>query len=628
MRFKARDEHNGNISFRFVSHNVTCEGSDCSQCREGGDNGQQVRDLADAIHSAIEEDARQRAKPSGLVTSIQYDDSHSFLPDGRIDAGKSAELVISVENRGVGTAYQVVTSATANQRAVLINGEQTLGDIAPGQKRETRLPIAAALDLAEGEVTISIDARERQRGYGAHRTNITIPTVRLKTPRLLIDNHWVINDGNTGFAHGNGNSKPESGETFELLAFVRNEGVGPAVGVELSATSWPSGIEPILASDRIGVIQPGETKQGKLAFGVPRNWTGSVLDIQVRVSDARGEGVSPASRNFELEASILKPALSAAMRAVLNGHEITELTNGQIAELEITPQNDGEMEADDVVLRVSAPGVTFKPDQINVGTIRPHDKQLTQHIQALLPRGFAKDRLRLLVELSQKDFSVSPVIREFVVKRRLPDLRSIWLVRDSADKQTIEQNQTVTLELNLTNHGSLAAQEVTATIEIRNPSVKTLDELEAKLGNIAPGAAPSGAGTDNLGPLGEAGNTARLHLESAQTAFPNAQASAAVNSLGLLDLVQIAAEGLAPKTQYQVYLADSDHAPFGQLELLAVLKTNPDGGGIVQTIGPLKTLASGAAAAARAPSRRFLIVTELNEPSKVVLRHTATSIGP
>jgi len=143
-----------------------------------------------------------------------------------------------------------------------------------------------------------------------------------------------------------------------------------------------------------------------------------------------------------------------------------------------------------------------------------------------------------------------------------------------------------------------------------------------------PGAVPGGPGTDNLVSLGEAGNTARLHLESARTDFPNAQASAAVNSLGLLDLVQIAAEGLAPKAQYQVYLADYDHAPFGNLEPVALLKTNPDGGGIVQSIGPLKTLASSAAASAGAPSRRFLIVTELNDPSKVVLRQTATSTGP
>src|SRR5262249_38764391 len=69
-----------------------------------------------------------------------------------------------------------------------------------------------------------------------------------------------------------------------------------------------------------------------------------------------------------------------------------------------------------------------------------------------------------------------------------------------------------------------------------------------------PNAVPSGAGTDNLMPLGQAGNTARLRLEAAGTALPDAQASVAVNSLGLLDLVQIAAAGLAPNSQYQVYL--------------------------------------------------------------------------
>jgi YVTN family beta-propeller protein len=61
-----------------------------------------------------------------------------------------------------------------------------------------------------------------------------------------------------------------------------------------------------------------------------------------------------------------------------------------------------------------------------------------------------------------------------------------------------------------------------------------------------PNAVPDGPGTANLTPLGEAGNSARLHLEAGGTAFPNAQASVSVNSLGLLDLVQIAAEGLRP----------------------------------------------------------------------------------
>ena len=140
-----------------------------------------------------------------------------------------------------------------------------------------------------------------------------------------------------------------------------------------------------------------------------------------------------------------------------------------------------------------------------------------------------------------------------------------------------------------------------------------------------PGAVPNGAGTDNLVPLGEAGKTSRLHLEGSGTALPNAQASVAVNSLGLLDLVQIAAEGLAPKSQYQVYLAESNQAPFGKLEALAVLKTNPDGAGIVQAIGPLKTLTRGGAGVSAGESQRYLVVIDMNDASRVVLRQSTAS---
>ena len=137
-----------------------------------------------------------------------------------------------------------------------------------------------------------------------------------------------------------------------------------------------------------------------------------------------------------------------------------------------------------------------------------------------------------------------------------------------------------------------------------------------------PNAVPSGPGTENLMPLGAAANTARLHLEAGGTALPEAEASVAVNSLGLLDLVQIAAKGLSPRTTYQMYLAESNQSPFGNLEPLAALKTNPDGAGIVQAIGPLKALA-GNDPNSSAP-QRFLIVTDLNDSSQVVLRQAGT----
>ena len=141
-----------------------------------------------------------------------------------------------------------------------------------------------------------------------------------------------------------------------------------------------------------------------------------------------------------------------------------------------------------------------------------------------------------------------------------------------------------------------------------------------------PNAVSNGSGTENLMPLGVAANTARLHLEAAGSELPDAQASVAVNSLGLLDLVQIAAKGLASKESYQVYLSESNQSPFGKLEPLAVLKTNPDGAGIVQAIGPLKALAGSNP---NSPvSQRFLILTDLKDSSRVILRQAKTSSSP
>jgi YVTN family beta-propeller protein len=143
-----------------------------------------------------------------------------------------------------------------------------------------------------------------------------------------------------------------------------------------------------------------------------------------------------------------------------------------------------------------------------------------------------------------------------------------------------------------------------------------------------PNAVPDGPGTENLVALGEAGNITRLYLEAAGTALPDAQASVAVNSLGLLDLVEIAAKGLAPRTQYEVYLADSNHPPFGKRESLAFLKTNPDGAGIVQVIGPLKTLARSSAATNSGLLQRFLIVAASGDANRVVLQESSFASVP
>ena len=98
----------------------------------------------------------------------------------------------------------------------------------------------------------------------------------------------------------------------------------------------------------------------------------------------------------------------------------------------------------------------------------------------------------------------------------------------------------------------------------------------------------------------------------------------AVNSLGLLDLVEVAAENLMPASQYQLNLAERGDTS-EKLEPLAVFTTQPDGSAIVQAIGPLKTLAAEAGTSAGDSSRQYLTVTPASNASQIVLRQANDS---
>jgi YVTN family beta-propeller protein len=138
-----------------------------------------------------------------------------------------------------------------------------------------------------------------------------------------------------------------------------------------------------------------------------------------------------------------------------------------------------------------------------------------------------------------------------------------------------------------------------------------------------PNAVPQGAGTENLVPLGQAGNVAKLELVSASPDLPQARASASVNSLGAVDLVEVAAANLTPKSQFTLCLADSDHAPYGNVEPIGTIKTNTEGSGITQSIGPLKSVATNPQTSAADQHRRYLIVTDQHDTSKVVLKQAS-----
>lgn len=124
-----------------------------------------------------------------------------------------------------------------------------------------------------------------------------------------------------------------------------------------------------------------------------------------------------------------------------------------------------------------------------------------------------------------------------------------------------------------------------------------------------PDAVPNGDGTSNLMPLADAGKAAHLTLIAPEGIGSSAHATVSVNSLGPLDLLQMAVSGLNPGQMYRLSLVTARTAPYGQKEELAVFKTNLAGAQVVQTLGPFRQVLTSESEKTEATKQRFLLVT-------------------
>jgi len=103
-----------------------------------------------------------------------------------------------------------------------------------------------------------------------------------------------------------------------------------------------------------------------------------------------------------------------------------------------------------------------------------------------------------------------------------------------------------------------------------------------------PNATTSGKGTVNLKPLGPAIDALHLELVPPEGSSSAAHASVSINSLGLIDNLQIAATGLQPGKKYRLVLVGGPEP-----EDLVAFAAGIGGVAITQTLGPLKRVVTG-----------------------------------
>jgi YVTN family beta-propeller protein len=122
-----------------------------------------------------------------------------------------------------------------------------------------------------------------------------------------------------------------------------------------------------------------------------------------------------------------------------------------------------------------------------------------------------------------------------------------------------------------------------------------------------PDAVPSGAGTQNLQPLGLSGQVAHIALAASPMAAGKAPTSVSLFDQGLIQVLEAAVSGLQPKQSYVLALAENPDGT-GTLQPLQSFMTNPAGAAIVNAIGPIRQLVQNQTKA----ERRYLVILPAN----------------
>jgi YVTN family beta-propeller protein len=148
----------------------------------------------------------------------------------------------------------------------------------------------------------------------------------------------------------------------------------------------------------------------------------------------------------------------------------------------------------------------------------------------------------------------------------------------------------------LENDDALAVIDTATNTVIANVPVGQAPQALA----YVPGAVPDGPGVTGLQPLGLAGQTAHLTLDSESG---KGVTSVSLFDQGLVQVLQASVTGLEPKANYVLGLAEqADDA--GPVQALAAFTTNPAGSAIVNAAGPIRQLVQANAA----DQRRYLVI--------------------
>lgn len=225
-------------------------------------------------------DIRVMPSPPNLIATVQFTE-----PSGNniLDADETGKIVITLENRGKGDAFDVQAELETDKRisGLSYGKKTTLGTVPAGKKMKWEIPIQAFEDIATSDVRLTVDLKEAN-GFDPDQVKLSFKTRAFEPPKLVV--------ADMGINDKNGNNRIEPREIVELTIRVQNVGHGDARNVTADLNL---GKNVFIADESptrfdLGVIPSGKFKDVKFSFYTNnRIAKGEKIPITVNLNEAR-----------------------------------------------------------------------------------------------------------------------------------------------------------------------------------------------------------------------------------------------------------------------------------------------------------------------------------------------------
>ena len=466
--------------------------------------------------------------PADLETQLAFQESDIGLANNTMDAGEPCNLLVTLTNRGKGTAFQVQLAIQSNRGDIDFDVKHHVGNINPGETSQISVPLRPGLNLAEGIAHISVQAHE-ERGFHGEPNQVQITTATLQAPELVFL-EMRLDDSGSGGSQGNGNGRAENGETVELTVLVKNQGSGPALRVETKLHLDHPLIS--LSPDRLAIpqIEAGGIAASVFRVHLPRGFQEPQLNLRFRAADIRG--ASDFTRELTLPVHPLAPNVICSEPQILlgNGNEILE--TGETAVMTLSIANKGSLNAENVTLHLDSKDLHLSPNQTDLGLLEEGQARIAR-FQVTTPRVFEKERENITVTLKQRDFPATERVFAVPIGKRQPHLEISHRVLPSGDQ--VIKGSPLNIAVLVRNRGTMDAEDVTLSLK-PGANRELAPGLYLETGNQ--GTVPLGRLVSN----GE-GKSARFYFSTRRSA-----------SSGPVDLTFSLTQGFFDPMEYRVTL--------------------------------------------------------------------------